>query len=140
MVLGKGGNGKPALVRSSCELWCGYLPLNGAACRAACDGGERKGCCRSVLTAEMGQCWISRKALEETMLEDQKFVSDCAQVFLQRDALHVFLVSFLTEADASGLPLKRSLAERQEGATDHDMTPKRGTGTQQASGLGALSF
>ena len=74
------------------------------------------------------------------MLEDQKFVSDCAKVFLQRDVLHVFLVSFLSEADASGLPLKRSLAERQGEATDHDMAPKRGTDAQQASGFGALSF
>ena len=82
----------------------------------------------------------AERPIDKTALGDQKFVAGSAQIFLHREALHVFLVSFLSEADASGLPLKRSLAERQEGATDHDMTPMRGTGTQQASGLGALSF
>ena len=74
------------------------------------------------------------------MLEDQKFVSDCAQVFLQRDALHVFLVSFLSEADASGLSAKCSFAESQGRSTECDIASKRGTDTQQASGFGALSF
>ena len=63
-----------------------------------------------------------------------------AEVFLQGDALHVFLVFFLSEADASGLPLKRSHAERQRRSAECDMAPKRGTDTQQASGFGALSF
>ena len=47
------------------------------------------------------------------MLEEEKSMVGCAQVFLQRDALQVFLVSFWSEADASGLPLKRSHAESQ---------------------------
>jgi len=67
-------------------------------------------------------------------------VADCDEVFLQGDALHVFLVFFLSEADASGLPLKRSHAQRQRRSAECDMAPKRGTDTQQASGFGALSF
>ena len=68
------------------------------------------------------------------------FVVGCAQIFRHRDALHVFLVSFLPEADASGLPAKRSLAERQGRSAQCGTAPKRGTDTQQAPGLGALSL
>ncbi|XP_040505192.1 uncharacterized protein LOC121107067 isoform X1 [Gallus gallus] len=44
------------------------------------------------------------------------------------------------EADASGLPAKRSLAERQGRSAQCRTAPKRGTDTQQAPGLGALSL
>jgi len=37
------------------------------------------------------------------MLEDQKLVVDCAKIFLQGDALQVFLISFLSEADAKAV-------------------------------------
>ena len=90
------------------------------------------------------QKWHSAVAAErqneETGLEDHKFVVGCAQIFLQRDALHVFLVSFLPEADTSGLPAKRSLAERQGRSAQCGTAPKRGTDTQQAPGFGALSL
>lgn len=90
------------------------------------------------------QKWHSAVAadrqMEVTGLEDQKFVVGCAQIFHHRDALHVFLVSFLPEADASGLPAKRSLAERQGRSAQCGTAPKRGTDTQQAPGLGALSL
>ena len=90
------------------------------------------------------QKWHSAVAAERQMevtgLEDQKFVVGCAQIFRHRDALHVFLVSFLPEADASGLPSKRSLAERQGRSAQCGTAPKRGTDTQQAPGFGALSL
>ena len=80
------------------------------------------------------QKWHSAVAAERQMevtgLEDQKFVVGCAQIFLQRDALHAFLVSFLLEADASGLPAKRSHAEGQERSAECGTTPKIGTDTQ----------
>ncbi|OXB51463.1 hypothetical protein ASZ78_013516, partial [Callipepla squamata] len=44
------------------------------------------------------------------------------------------------EADVSGLPLKRSFAERQGRTMECGTAAKRGTDTQQASGFGALSF
>ncbi|XP_040541398.1 uncharacterized protein LOC121107070 isoform X4 [Gallus gallus] len=44
------------------------------------------------------------------------------------------------EADASGLPAKRSLAERQGRSAQCGTAPKRGTDTQQAPGFGALSL
>ena len=54
------------------------------------------------------QKWHSAVAAERQMevtgLEDQKFVVGCAETFLQRDALQLFLVFCLPEADASGLP------------------------------------
>jgi len=55
----------------------------------------------------------AERQTEETVLEEEKSMVGCAQIFLQRDALQVFLVSFWSEADASGLPLKRSHAESQ---------------------------
>ena len=61
----------------------------------------------------------AERQTEETTFEDQKFVSDCAQIFLQRDVVQVFLVSFLSETDASGLPLKHSCAERQGRSTEY---------------------
>ena len=77
--------------------------------------------------------------LEETALEE-KFVVCWAKIFLQRDALYVFLVLFLSEGDASGLAVKRRLAGRQGRSTKCGTALKRGTDTQQASGFGARSF
>ena len=72
------------------------------------------------------------------MLENLKFVVDCAETFLQRDALHLLLVFSLPEADASGLPPKSGLAESL--GKKPGKAPKKGTATKQASGLDALSF
>ncbi|XP_031466171.1 uncharacterized protein LOC116240017 [Phasianus colchicus] len=66
--------------------------------------------------------------IEETTLEEQKFVVGCAKVFFQRDALPVCLVSFLSEADACGLPLKHSHVEsqgRSSTAQECSTAPKR---------------
>ena len=82
----------------------------------------------------------AERPIDKTALGDQKFVAGSAQIFLHREALHVFLVSFLSEADASGLPLKRSHVQSQGRSTECGTAPKRGTDTQQASGFGALSF
>ncbi|XP_052535357.1 zinc finger CCCH domain-containing protein 11A-like isoform X2 [Tympanuchus pallidicinctus] len=38
-----------------------------------------------------------------------------------------------SESDAGGLPVKRSLAERQRGATDHDVAPKRERGAEPSA-------
>eukprot|EP00076_Gallus_gallus_P036564 XP_025002102.1 zinc finger CCCH domain-containing protein 11A-like [Gallus gallus] len=84
----------------------------------------------------MEWCWEWHKVVaaerqtEETGLEDHKFVVGCAQIFLQRDALHVFLVSFLPEADTSSLPAKRSLAERQGRSAQCGTAPKREIGAE----------
>ncbi|OXB51557.1 hypothetical protein ASZ78_014792 [Callipepla squamata] len=77
--------------------------------------------------------------MEEARLEDEKLVVGCANIILPRHTLQVFLLSFLAEADVSGLPLKRSFAERQGRTMECVTAPKRGTDTQQASGAG-LSF
>ena len=74
------------------------------------------------------------------MLENWKLVADCAETFLQRDALQLFLVFCLPEADASGLPPKSGLAESLENQTEVEEAPETGTDTEQASGLDALSF
>ena len=74
------------------------------------------------------------------MLENWKLVADCAETFLQRDALQLFLVFFLPEADTSGLPLNSGLAESLGNQTEVEKAPERGTDTEQASGLDALSF
>ena len=65
-------------------------------------------------------------------------MADCVETFLQRDALHLLIVFSLPEADASGLPPKSGLAGSL--GKKPGKAPKRGTDTQQASGLDALSF
>ena len=62
----------------------------------------------------------------------------CVETFPQRDALQLFLVFSLPEADASGLPPKSGLAESL--GKKPGKAPKKGTATKQASGLDALSF
>ena len=74
------------------------------------------------------------------MLENLKFVVDCAETFLQRDALQLFLVFCLPEAHASGLPPKSGLAESLGNQTELEKAPRRGRDTKQASGFDALSF
>ena len=64
----------------------------------------------------------------------------CVETFPQRDALQLFLVFSLPEADASGLPPKSGLAESLGSQTQVEKAPMRGTATKQASGLDALSF
>jgi len=69
----------------------------------------------------------AERQIEETTLEDQKFVVGCAKIFLHRDALYVFLISFLSEADANRLAVKRGLAERKGRSMECGMALKRGT-------------
>ena len=93
-------------------------------------------------------CWLQKwhsavaagRQMAESTLEEQKFVVGCAQIFLPRDALHVFLVSFLPEAEANRLAVKRGLAGRQGTGVECGPAVKRATDTQQASGFWVLSF
>lgn len=65
-------------------------------------------------------------------MEELKFVVDCSKIFLPRNYLSSVVVFSL--ADVSGLPLKRSLAERLGKKIEVDRAPRRG---KRASGFAA---
>jgi len=83
---------------------------------------------------------LAERKIEESALEEEKFVGHCAEVFLQEDTSNLFLSCFLSEVDDNDLPLKNSCAERQGRSRECDLAPKIGTDRQKAYGLGARSF
>lgn len=74
------------------------------------------------------------------MFESPKLVADCAETFLQCDAYQSYLVFFLPDADASGLPLKSGLAESPGSQAVVEKAPGRGPYINQASGFDVLSY
>ncbi len=74
------------------------------------------------------------------MLGNWKTVVGCSDIVLQRAALQVFLVFSWSEADGSGIAVKRSLVESLDKKLEVDEAPKNTPGTQRALEFDAQIF